>query len=1059
MSLSVAVLSTSASSPFSRSLTVVYRIGYLKPLAIVRLLLLFLPLLFHSYTGTALKLPTLYQLLYFGTLALLCTHILLLCFLNPESIESLFPISDHNPLRYLHELRRIWWMLLASFVANLCHLFLFWHVRSTAQYASWRRQPSVYFAVRSSELEHEEPALMNAMNDLLMDLQVRLQRTKSEWTARIDGFTARLNDRAPSPLTPFRVLCLLFAHEDVLANGKLDAVFEADDGASVTFYIPQLLSFLLHGALYSSPRLEEWILDKCRRSPFFAHRCYWFLRAWCLEVPAEPALQPTSPYVDEPASPTNPTECMPRRDAPSSSSSVDKFLPGERAMIEGLMQRVKECGERPALSLEYGDEEVVNLVEQRLHMDVSPSALMSAVESGSIPSDPVTGGPSVKHLDCLSAHRTYGFLPMETSEPRSSPRRTSNETEFFERTPRFLDALINLADSLHSVPRESRKDVLRNRLRAIECQLLPSNSTYLPMTNIHHRVWRIAAEESLPLSTKERVPCIVCVEVVDYTPKRRVPRAWSILSRGLPHRESSHGSTISNTESWSEMDGLSDRDTVDSWRFAKRNPMRRESIIDKVTSTMKESVKGPLDKMKHHLSHLRDRSTSEELRTLTLVEALVDDSTTDLADAMERASIGARRPSSDRFDLPEESMFIPEEKTNGLSRASSAGSLTSMTSMGQWSSPHKELNPDTVSSAKFNGNLGDVRRRVDRDGSTTGSSSLIYGSDEEREPSTSPSKTRRHVSGQLLATETPNTTAMAKKSKRPPVVFKESWKTKMERVRKSSAFGNDPGWRLLPILIKANDDLRQEQLASQLIYRMASILARDKVPVWLCPYEIVALTDRGGVIECVPDTISLDSLKKNDPNYTNLRSFFVSHFGEGTDELADARANFVESLAAYSVVCFLLQLKDRHNGNILLDAQGHLVHIDFGFFFLSSPGKNVGFESAPFKLTRDFVEVMDGPHSRLFRVFRELCVRTFLSLRKHCMEIILLVEMLKHGNEELHCFRGRPDVAIAQLRERFRLDLNDRACREYVNSLIDDSIENWRTDWYDRYQRYFVGIL
>jgi phosphatidylinositol kinase/protein kinase (PI-3 family) len=208
----------------------------------------------------------------------------------------------------------------------------------------------------------------------------------------------------------------------------------------------------------------------------------------------------------------------------------------------------------------------------------------------------------------------------------------------------------------------------------------------------------------------------------------------------------------------------------------------------------------------------------------------------------------------------------------------------------------------------------------------------------------------------------------------------------------------------------------------------------------------------------VPDTISLDSLKKNDPTFTNLRNFFHSHFGSG-EELASAKANFVESLAAYSIVCFLLQIKDRHNGNILLNNRGHLIQIDFGFFFLSSPGKNAGFESAPFKLTRDFVELLDGPNSHLFRTFRDLCVKTFIALRRHCMELILLVEMVKNGNEELPCFRGRPDDAIQQLRERFRLDLNDRACREYVNALVDDSIENWRTDWYDRYQRYFVGVL
>jgi hypothetical protein len=39
-------------------------------------------------------------------------------------------------------------------------------------------------------------------------------------------------------------------------------------------------------------------------------------------------------------------------------------------------------------------------------------------------------------------------------------------------------------------------------------------------------------------------------------------------------------------------------------------------------------------------------------------------------------------------------------------------------------------------------------------------------------------------------------------------------------------------------------------------------------------------------------------LKRNDPDFTNLKSFFMQHFGcPGSDELADAKANFVESLA------------------------------------------------------------------------------------------------------------------------------------------------------------------
>ena len=67
-------------------------------------------------------------------------------------------------------------------------------------------------------------------------------------------------------------------------------------------------------------------------------------------------------------------------------------------------------------------------------------------------------------------------------------------------------------------------------------------------------------------------------------------------------------------------------------------------------------------------------------------------------------------------------------------------------------------------------------------------------------------------------------------------------------------------------------------------------------------------------------------------------------------------------MAGYAIFTYLFNVKDRHNGNILLDCLGHLIHIDFGFFLQNSPG-GMGFEAAQFKLTQEYVDILGGTES------------------------------------------------------------------------------------------------
>ncbi|XP_044062672.1 phosphatidylinositol 4-kinase beta isoform X4 [Siniperca chuatsi] len=286
------------------------------------------------------------------------------------------------------------------------------------------------------------------------------------------------------------------------------------------------------------------------------------------------------------------------------------------------------------------------------------------------------------------------------------------------------------------------------------------------------------------------------------------------------------------------------------------------------------------------------------------------------------------------------------------------------------------------------------------------------------------------------------------------VALKEPWEEKVRRIREGSPYGHFPNWRLLSVIVKCGDDLRQELLAFQVLQQLKSIWEQEHVPLWIKPYKILVLSSDSGMIEPVMNAVSLHQVKKQ--SQLSLLDYFLQEHGAPTTEaFLSAQRNFVQSCAGYSLICYLLQVKDRHNGNILLDAEGHIIHIDFGFILSSSP-KNLGFETSAFKLTTEFVDVMGGPDGDMFNYYKMLMLQGLIAARKHMDRVLQIVEIMQQGTQ-LPCFHG--SSTLRGLKERFHMSLTEEQLQLLVDQLVDGSMRSLTTKLYDGFQYLTNGIM
>ncbi|KHN68810.1 phosphoinositide 4-kinase [Ordospora colligata OC4] len=247
------------------------------------------------------------------------------------------------------------------------------------------------------------------------------------------------------------------------------------------------------------------------------------------------------------------------------------------------------------------------------------------------------------------------------------------------------------------------------------------------------------------------------------------------------------------------------------------------------------------------------------------------------------------------------------------------------------------------------------------------------------------------------------------------------------------------------LIFKHGDDCRQDMLALQIISMFELIFKQANLDIFLCPYKVIVTSCGTGIIEVIPNSKSRDQIGRE--NINNLSEYFEYKFGfKESEGYLSALYNFASSLAGYSLVVYFLNIKDRHNGNIMIDDKGRIIHIDFGYMLETSPG-NLNIE-APMKLTKEIEELLGGVSGKGFEIYQELMVKGFLALRRNSKNLVMIVDSFVES--KLPCYKKN---AVENFILRFRHELSDKNAKRFIMSLIAESSQKFRTWMYDQYQK------
>jgi phosphatidylinositol 4-kinase len=131
----------------------------------------------------------------------------------------------------------------------------------------------------------------------------------------------------------------------------------------------------------------------------------------------------------------------------------------------------------------------------------------------------------------------------------------------------------------------------------------------------------------------------------------------------------------------------------------------------------------------------------------------------------------------------------------------------------------------------------------------------------------------------------------------------------------------------------------------------------------------------------------------------------------------------------------------------MLDDQGHVLHIDFGFIFDIAPG-GLKFEMSTFKLSQEMIGLMGGGREApAFREFTKLFAQCFIAARARYAELEAIAWLMRKAG--FPCFKP---ASFQNFQQRFFLDKPESELITAIDDVIADAMGSVTTRLYDQFQ-------